>query len=170
MKLLVAACVLAPLLVVGARMVVEGRAAIDDAANVASDEQRIVHLGRAARRALPGGPAAEARRLLATLGRAGSLAAYEELRSAILATRWLATPDPQLLDEANHAIAAARGHELALLESTREPARFYSLLALAGLGLFVLGSGRGFMTARRGPSVALACVGLGAFVVGLWRA
>ena len=69
---------------------------------------------RAARWYLPvGGASRPARELLKDLALAAastehpdlSLRAWQELRGAIRSTRWLMTPDPDLLDEADQAIA-----------------------------------------------------------------
>ena len=79
------------------------------AAEASTGPMRAVHLGRAARLYAPGNPfSRRALDALADLGRAGgpdSLAAWQGVRSAILATRSLYTPHPTLLAEANLAIA-----------------------------------------------------------------
>jgi hypothetical protein len=191
------ACGVLPLLVVGARMQVEGRAALRQAAALAdradpeASAARVAALGRAARRL--GGPAAEARTELAALGRRGVPGAWDELRASILATRWLVTPAPALLDEAEQALAAQRAVEvlarqgaasppeparlaaeqaaqLAWLRTTGEPVRAWSLLAIAGLGLFLVGAAR--LLGRGRSALALACTGVGVLglLLGLWRA
>jgi hypothetical protein len=76
---------------------------------VADGPERVVHLGRAARLYAPGNPySRRALDALADSGRAGgpdAPLAWQELRSAILATRSFYTPHPELLAEANQALA-----------------------------------------------------------------
>jgi hypothetical protein len=144
--------VLAPLLVLCVRLSLDARRdlAIGD----------VPALGRAAR----AWPLCGARARLAELGRRGDLAAWTELRASILATRWLLTPDRALLEEANAAIARARGVDVALY-TPKEPSRALSVLALVGLGLFLFGVVRAFAGTRRhamtgAVGFALFCVGL----------
>lgn len=188
----VALCVLLPLCVLVARLWVDARHRLAEAAVAAShaDEEavraRIVALGRAAR-LLPFGPSETARQQLATLARQGTDGAWVELRASLLATRWLLTPDPLLLDEATHAIAVQRAREmldqggksqlleadvqrqavveLALLTELREPSRALSVLALSGLVLFLYGVARALAGHRR--LALVGGVGLALFVVGL---
>ena len=181
-------------------MVVESRAALAEAARQGQHADadavasRIAALGRAARRAAPGGAASEAREQLAALGRGGVMLAYEELRGAILATRWLWTPAPALLDEANQVIAARRaadevsaGHEqgalpdqaqvaarrgyyLAQLERSDEPSRALSLLAVGGLVMLLGAAVRMLAVAVERRALLVATAGLAMFLLGLWRA
>lgn len=86
-----------------------------DAAIASSMEDTAIETyGRAARWYLPFSPChARARRQLLQMGRMAeaqgrddiALKAYRELRGAVLGTRWLITPDHDLLDEADIAIA-----------------------------------------------------------------
>jgi hypothetical protein len=107
----------------------------------ASGDQRIVHLGRAARLYAPGNPySRRALDALADAGRAGSLPAWQEVRSSILATRSFYTPRPELLAEANDAIAgmmadakSPRAWHAARLAQDEAPSVGWSLVALAGL-------------------------------------
>ncbi len=196
----VVACVLLPLAVVAVRMRMEGAAALAEAdrlgerADLESVNARIAALGKAARRALPFGPTRRAREDLAVMGRAGARGAWDELRAAILATRALTTPSPDLLAEANRALATERAGEelgagaglgerldprklearralyLAQLERTSEPHRAHALLAIAGLVLLLVGAARVLSRGvARAPLVA-AALGLAIFVLGLWRA
>jgi hypothetical protein len=79
------------------------------AAESPDQRERIVHLGRAARLYTPGNPyARRALDALADAGRAGgpdAPLAWQEVRAAILATRSFYTPHPELLNEANQALA-----------------------------------------------------------------
>ena len=190
------ACLLLPLVVVILRLSWDGRAALDEAAaladrsDLASVRARIAALGRAARRL--GGTADSARESLAELARRGTPGAWEELRAAILGTRWLLTPAPQLLDEANRAIAAHRAadklaltggtpsdpaqlaaeHEaqLVMLRTTGEPARAAALLAVLGASVFALAIA---LLAWRGGSprrMIFGALGFTAMLLGLWRA
>jgi hypothetical protein len=143
---------LAPLLVLCVRLSLDARRdlAIGD----------VPALGRAAR----AWPLSGARERLRDLGRRGDLAAWTELRASILASRWLLTPDRRLLDEANAAIARARGIDVALLVP-KEPSRALSVLALLGLGIFLFGVARALSGARRHAMTSalgfvLFCVGL----------
>ncbi|MEO6950708.1 MAG: hypothetical protein ABI321_02765 [Polyangia bacterium] len=187
-----ALCVLLPLCVLIGRLWIDARHHLAEAAVAAqhADEQavreRIVALGRAAR-LLPFGPSETARTALATLARQGAEGAWSELRASILATRWLLTPDRGLLDEANHAIAEQRARkvlaegrksqllevdvqrqaavELALLTEVHEPSRALSIVALAGLTLFLYGVARALDGERR--LIPVGALGLALFVVGL---
>jgi hypothetical protein len=126
------------------------------AAEAATGEPRIVDLGRAARLYAPGNPfSRRALDALADLGRAGgadSLTAWQEVRSAILATRSFYTPHPELLAEANQAIAqlmaerdlpsrgsleARRAWHASRLAKDDAPSVGWSLIALLGLGLWI---------------------------------
>jgi hypothetical protein len=122
-----------------------------------------------------------------------ALAAWREVRSAILATRSFYTPNRTLLDEANRQIArltaaiegsGAAGdawHAARLAEAEREaPSVGWSIVALVGLFLW-LGAAAGLFLAgfdandaiRRRPALVAAvgvAVGLTLFFVGLARA
>jgi hypothetical protein len=132
------------------------------AAQAVGGEERVVHLGRAARLYAPGNP--YARRALDELvqfGRAQTgtgahspyaLAAWREARSAILATRSFYTPHRDVLDEANAAIAAlmaaaddpSRGTlatreawHAARLARDDAPSVAWTLVALVGLAAWI---------------------------------
>jgi hypothetical protein len=169
------------------------------AAQSASGDERIAALGRAARLYAPGNP--YARRALASLtelGRAGgpdALAAFREVRSAILATRSFYTPHRALLEEANQRIAqlSAAGEpdsrgtpaereawHAARLAQDDSPSVPWTLVALAGLAGWV-GAAFGFFLRgtdehdRLRPRPALAwavgvVAGLTLFFLGLARA
>ena len=123
------------------------------AAQAESGELRVVHLGRAARLYAPGNPyARRALDALAELGRAGDLSAWQEARSAILATRSFYTPHRALLDEANRAIAegmaerdlpsrgsleARREWHAARLARDEAPSVVWSVVAILGLFLWI---------------------------------
>lgn len=104
---------LAPLLV---RTLVDGRAELaraDAAAEVGDRDAEIRHLGRAARFHLPLAQHDElalarlhelARAATSTGDHSTALAAWRELRSALLGTRTLDVSDPELLAQANIAI------------------------------------------------------------------
>jgi hypothetical protein len=140
------------------------------AAQSASGDQEIAHLGRAARLYAPGNP--YSRRAVVTLAAIGredparALAAWREARSAILATRSFYTPHRALLDEANARIAElmadaelasgaqksrdrARAWHAARLAQDEAPSVAWTLVALVGLaawigcalGLFLRGIG-----------------------------
>jgi hypothetical protein len=106
-------------------------------------DQRLTHLGRAARLYAPGNPySRRALDALADLGRAGSLDAWQEVRSSILATRSFYTPHPALLAEANEAIATmmaqkdpgqSRAWHAARLAQDEAPSVGWSIVALLGL-------------------------------------
>jgi hypothetical protein len=125
-------------------------------AEAATGEMKLIHLGRAARMYAPGNPySRRALSALAEAGRAmgqnpGALAAWQEVRSAILATRSFYTPHPQLLDEANAAIAqlmaerdaptrgsleTRKSWHAAKLAEDEAPSVGWSVIAI--LGLFV---------------------------------
>jgi len=177
----------------------EWRAAV--AASALASDDEIVHLGRAARLYAPGNPySRRAVDKLAAIGRqdpARALAAWRELRSAILATRSFYTPHRALLDEANAHIAelmadaelaagrheareTARAWHAARLAQDEAPSVAWTLVALAGLaawivcalGLCLRGVGD---DDRLRPRAALAwALGVGAglalFFLGLGRA
>ncbi len=141
----------------------------------------IEYYGRAARWYLPlVGPHASARREMREVCRevegAGDVAlalrCHREMRSAILATRWLITPDADLLDEANRAIARLGAREigpdgrpvlperehLALLRRDESPNPWLSALAVlffcawvgvAGFGLWSSLTPEGAVSWRR---------------------
>jgi hypothetical protein len=169
------------------------------AAQSATGDERTTELGRAARLYAPGNPyARRAREALRDQGRAGgadALAAWRELRSAILATRSIYTPERALLDEANQQIAAlsaaaepdTRGPlaerqawHAARLAQDDAPAIGWTLVALAGLALWIGAAVGFFMRAvdehdrlRRKPALAWAvgvAAGLAFFFLGLARA
>ena len=171
------------------------------AASAATGDDELAHLGRAARLYAPGNPySRRAVDKLAAIGRADparALAAWRELRSAILATRSFYTPHRALLDEANahiaelmadaevatgtqHARDQARAWHAARLEQDEAPSVAWTLVALVGLvgwiacalGLLLRGVGD---DDRLRPRVALAwaagvAVGLALFFLGLARA
>jgi hypothetical protein len=165
------------------------------AAVAATGEDEIVHLGRAARLYAPGNPySRRAVQRLAAIGRADparALAAWRELRSAILATRSFYTPHRALLDEANAQIAtlmadAEKSHDkgrawhAARLAQDEAPSVAWTLVALAGLvawigcalGLLLRGIGD---DDRLRPRPALVWAlgvagGLALFFLGLARA
>jgi hypothetical protein len=173
-----------------AELRVAGRLA--ERADAEAVEGRLTALGRAARRYLPLGPSATARRELAELGRRQVPGAYEELRASVLATRWLITPDGELLNEAEQAIARRRATEQiaagtvtlpdpervatlaraeqALLARHVEPSRPLALLAVLGYALFLLGAWRALCAPARARSVLVAALGLILFVTGLYGA
>jgi hypothetical protein len=188
------------LAIVAARVVWSSRGEWRAAAAATGDEE-LAHLGRAARLYAPGNPyARRAVDKLATIGRedpARALAAWREVRSAILATRSFYTPHRALLDEANgqiaelmaqsevaagsqHAIERARAWQATRLAQDEAPSVAWTLVALAGLaawigcalGLFLRGVGD---DDRLKPRAALAwaagvAVGLAMFFLGLARA
>jgi hypothetical protein len=160
----------------------------------ASGEQRLTHLGRAARLYTPGNPyARRALDALADAGRAGSLPAWQEVRSSILATRSFYTPHPELLAEANDAIAkmmaekdtqgsveSRRAWHAARLARDDAPSVAWSIVALFGL-LSWIGAAVAFILFAVGdddrirprPALFLALglfVGLALFFLGLARA
>ena len=190
------------LAIVAARVVWSSRGEWRAAQGATGDEE-LAHLGRAARLYAPGNPwARRALDKLATIGRddpSRALAAWREVRSAILATRSFYTPHRALLDEANGRIAdlmaeaemaagtqhgkdqdKARAWHEARLAQDEAPSVAWTLLALAGLaawigcalGLFLRGIGD---DDRLRPRAALAwavgvAAGLALFFVGLARA
>jgi hypothetical protein len=163
----------------------------------ASGEQRLtrlIHLGRAARLYAPGNPyARRALDALADAGRAGSLEAWQEVRSSILATRSFYTPHPELLAEANDAIArmmaekdtqgsieSRRAWHAARLAHDDAPSVGWSIVALFGL-LSWIGAAVAFILfavgdddrirPRRALFLALGLfAGLALFFLGLARA
>jgi hypothetical protein len=171
------------------------------AAESAQGDAQILHLGRAARAYTPGNPwARRAREALAEIGRSSkpeALAASQELRSAILATRSFYTPDRALLDEMNRRIAIlmaaaeADAHptedtatreawHAARLAQDDAPSVGWSLAALAGLAAWI-GCAFAFFTRaigeddklRKKPALYLAlgiAAGLALFFLGLARA
>jgi hypothetical protein len=156
----------------------------------ASGDQRLVHLGRAARLYTPGNPyARRALDALAEAGRGGSLQAWQEVRSSILATRSFYTPHPELLAEANAAIATlmaqkdptlSRDWHAARLAQDEAPSVGWSLVAIFGLFAWI-GAAVAFIFFAVGdddrirPRIALVLslslfAGLVLFFVGLARA
>ena len=152
------------------------------AAQAASGDDEIAHLGRAARLYAPGNPySRRAVEKLATIGRddaTRALVAWRELRSAVLATRSFYTPHRALLDEANariadlmadaelaagtqHARDKAVAWHAARLQQDEAPSVAWTLVALFGLagwigcalGLLLRGVGD---DDRLRPRVALA--------------
>lgn len=125
------------------------------AAQAATGDDEIMHLGRAARLYAPGNPySRRAVDKLATIGRddpARALPAWRELRSAILATRSFYTPHRALLDEANariadlmadaegppHARDRARAWHAARLAQDEAPSVAWTLVALVGLAAWI---------------------------------
>jgi hypothetical protein len=175
------------------------------AAQAADGDERIAHLGRAARLYAPGNP--YSRRALDELHamareQTGSgrhspyeLAAWREIRSAILATRSFYTPRRALLDEANREIAAlmaaaddpSRGTaservawHAARLQQDDAPSVAWSLVALLGLAAWIGSAAAFFLRAvderdklRRRPAITWAlgvALGLALFFLGLARA
>jgi hypothetical protein len=170
-------------------------------AEAATGDDEIVHLGRAARLYAPGNPySRRAADKLATIGRddpSRALAAWRELRSAILATRSFYTPHRALLDEANariadlmadaevaagtqHAREKARAWHAARLAQDEAPSVAWTLVALFGLAAWI-GCALGLLLRGVGdddrlrPRVALAwalgvAAGLAVFFLGLARA
>ena len=174
------------------------------AALATSGDERLVHLGRAARLYAPGNPYSQ-RALLALTDEArvadeagqtpAALAAWREVRSAILATRSFYTPHRYLLDEANREIAArmaksedeSRGPEAARLAwhaarlaQDESPSVLFTVLALLGLFGYIASAVCFFLRAvderdriRRGPALLWAggiVLGLTLFFLGLARA
>jgi hypothetical protein len=193
-----AAIVTALLAIVAARVVWSSRTEWKEAQSAAGGE-KILHLSRAARLYTPGNPfSRRALDALAEIGRAGgpdALDAWRKLRSAILATRSIYTPHPELLDEANQHIAllmagaepATRGTlderrdwHAARLAQDDAPSVGWTLIALAGLAAWI-GCALGFALRgldeddrlRNRPALLWAAgvaVGLTLFFVGLAHA
>lgn len=128
------------------------------AAQAATGDDELVHLGRAARLYAPGNPySRRAVDKLAAIGRddaARALPAWRELRSALLATRSFYTPHRALLDEANariaelmadaevaagtqHAREKARAWHAARLAQDEAPSVAWTLVALLGLAAWI---------------------------------
>ena len=171
------------------------------AAIAATGDDELLHLGRAARLYAPGNPySRRAVDKLAAIGREDptrALAAWRELRSAILATRSFYTPHRALLDEANGRIAElmadaelaagtqhvrekARAWHAARLQQDESPSVAWTLVALFGLAGWI-GSAIGLLLRGVGdddrlrPRVALGwALGVGGglllFFLGLARA
>jgi hypothetical protein len=168
-------------------------------AESSTGDDRLAHLGRAARLYTPGNPySRRALNALAEAGRAGgpdALAAWREARSAILATRSFYTPSRALLDEANARIAeltadaepASRGSveerrawHAARLAQDDSPSVAWTLVALLGLAAWIAGAALFFLRAvdeqdrlRSRPAALFALVvagGLVLFFLGLARA
>jgi hypothetical protein len=157
------------------------------AAEESTGELRILHYGRAARLYAPGNPFS--RRALDALARDGSLQAWQEARSAILATRSCYTPHPELLAEANEAIARmmaekdpkhSREWHAARLEKDDAPSVGWTIIALLGLGAWIAAAVLFILRAidendRLRPKIAvgmalLLLFGLTLFFVGLAHA
>jgi hypothetical protein len=202
MKLLRAvAMVLALLAIVAARVVWSSHSEWNQAQSATSGE-KILHLSRAARLYAPGNPwSRRALDALADIGRAGgpnssdALDAWRKLRGAVLATRSIYTPHPDLLDEANQHIAvlmagaepATRGTleerrawHAARLTQDDAPSVGWTLIALAGLAAWI-GCALGFALRgldeedrlRKRPALLWAAgvaLGLTLFFVGLAHA
>jgi hypothetical protein len=128
------------------------------AAQAASGDDEIAHLGRAARLYAPGNPysrrAVEKLAAIAREDATRALPAWREARSAILATRSFYTPHRALLDEANARIAelmadaelqsgaqksrsSARAWHAARLAQDESPSVAWTLVALAGLAAWI---------------------------------
>lgn len=168
------------------------------AAQAAAGDDEIAHLGRAARLYAPGNPySRRAVDKLAQIGRDDperALAAWRELRSALLATRSFYTPRRALLDEANARIAElmadaelaagsqpsrekARAWHAARLAQDEAPSVAWTLVALLGLvawvgcalGLLLRGVGEDDRLRLRAVLAWAAgvAVGLALFFVGL---
>jgi hypothetical protein len=169
------------------------------AAQYSDGEARVVHLGRAARLYAPGNPySRRAVDELVAIGRSGgpeALRAWREARSAILATRSIYTPRPEVLAEANARIAErmagdepdARGPlderrawHAARLARDDAPSVAWTLVALAGLCGWIGSAVAFFLRAvderdRLRARAAVMCAlgiaaGLVLFFVGLSRA
>jgi hypothetical protein len=198
----IAALILATLAIAAARVVWSARAEYRAAAGASGDDE-IAHLGRAARLYAPGNPySRRALDKLAGIGRSEpldsvrALAAWREVRSAILATRSFYTPRRALLDEADAHIAAlmadaehpadaaararAERWHLGRLADHPEPALSWTLLALFGLVAWI-GCAVGFFLRGIGPDDRLrnrpaiiwalgVVAGLTLFFLGLSRA
>lgn len=193
-----AALVAILLAIVAVRVVWSSRGEWRAAVSSTGGDDEIAHLGRAARLYAPGNPySRRAVEKLAAIGRsehndgARALAAWRELRSAILATRSFYTPHRPLLDEANAHIADAmaaadagkadaRAWHAARLAQDESPSLGWTLLALVGLAGWI-GSALGLLLRGIGdddrlqPRKALAWavalgVGLLLFFLGLARA
>jgi hypothetical protein len=188
------------LAIVAARVVWSSRGEWRVAVTATGDDE-IMHLGRAARLYAPGNPySRRAADKLAAIGRedpARALAAWRELRSALLATRSFYTPHHALLDEANariadlmadaevaagtqHARDNARAWHAARLAQDEAPSVAWTLVALLGLAAWV-GCALGLLLRGVGdddrlrPRIALAwsagvAAGLALFFLGLARA
>ena len=171
------------------------------AATTSAGDDELVHLGRCARLYAPGNPySRRAVDKLAAIGRDDpprALAAWRELRSAILATRSFYTPHRALLDEANARIAdlmadaelaagtqhvreKARAWHAARLAQDESPKVAWTVVALLGLAAWI-GSAIGLLLRGIGdddrlrPRVALGWAlgvggGLALFFLGLARA
>ena len=169
--------------------------------------EAVRHLRRAAHWYLPGSPycaaAYDELESLATRAEAQgrndhALAAWRAVRSSILATRWLRTPQEHRLERANQHLASLmadlppppedrgkdrarlREEHLALLHAHRSADPAWVLLALAGFatwaGALGLGAVRGFTDEQRPRwrllgALALGwTVGMGLFLLGVARA
>lgn len=196
-----AALALVALTLVALRVVWSSRQEWRAATAAIDPDARRAHLGLAARLYAPGNPWSErALSELAAMGRQGGapgLAAWQEARGAILATRSFYTPHPALLAEADAAIAAgmaerdapSRGtlderrawHAARLAQAVADaPSVGWTLVALMGLAVWV-GAAVAFCLrgldeqARLRQRVAAGCaagvaVGLALFFLGLARA
>lgn len=199
-----AAVVAVALAIVTVRVVWSSRAEWK-AAESAQGDERVAHLGRAARLYAPGNPySRRALDALAEMGREQTgdgrrspyeLAAWREVRSAILATRSFYTPRRELLDEANARIAAlmaqaeepSRGSindrtawHAARLAQDDAPSVAWSIVALVGLAAWIGSAAAFFLRAvderdklRPRPAIAWAlgvALGLALFFLGLARA
>lgn len=172
----------------------EARLSVGDAAGA------VDHFGRAARLYAPGNPwSRRSLDRLEEIARGGdretTLLAWREVRSSVLATRAIYTPNAGRLAEANERIAAliaqsespSLGNEAARrewhaerLSRSEEPSAAWSLLALAGLVAWI-GCALGFLLRavdendrlRRRIALGWAvgfAAGLALFVVALGRA
>lgn len=127
-----------------------------------------------------------------------SLDAWRAVRASVLSTRGIVPPDPARLGRANHHLAhlmaqlppspdereasprAREERHLALLQDDRAPDPAWTVVMGLGLGLLVaaaLGAAlRGWDPAHRpvrvalGRAAAAGALGVGLFVLGLWRA
>ncbi len=196
--------------VIAGRVVLEGRSTLAvglAAAARGDDTAALTHLRRATRWHLPGSPyPARAMDALAALAdraeAAGDLRlarrALEAVRSGILTTRSVYTPEAARLGPTNARIATLLSREegpaadpgksqaeraayhLALLERDLLPSVTWSLVALAGFATFVLGAvalalrgvgADGHLDRQASLRFAIAIVvGFSFFLVGLWRA
>jgi hypothetical protein len=152
------------------RVAVSGRDDLRTAESAAAarlEDAALDAYARAARWYLPFGSShAKARQALESMGRDAAdsgrdefaLRCFRELRGAILATRWLVTPDRDALDRANREIARlmalrdrlergaaalSEAEHLALLERDLSPDPWLSALAVALFLAWVLALARG---------------------------
>jgi len=199
--------VLVMILVLSVKVLVSSRAELADADRASSAgelETAITHYRRAARWYLPIQPYADrALDRLMEIGAAAetdedpvlALASYRSVRAALMSSRSLWIPDSDRLHQADERIAELMARSevpavdahlseearadtyLAMLETDRDPAAGWALLALLGFGLWILGAygvfTKGLDQDDRFIDVELRkwgsafVVGMGLFVLGL---